>query len=492
MLNGMASTAATPAWVNLPPGTLLGVDLRDGIGVDRGSAVGESLLVLILMVPAFFRMLAPSSTEIGMSAEILGVYIPWVDFLYIPILFVCLLRLSHLKSLGLWAAAAGIWSVVSGLTAANELSAGMLMAIHDTYLPFFLVPACQLNRVRAKILVVPLLLVLGYMFTQILLYSFGLMSYETVIGRSLIWDGPMRIRTTMGPPTGTAMLLVLIWATLWSLTGQRQRWIRWVSSTLFLSSVALLFTRGAILVVLLAAVIYVVRNFAQYASVLRRLTHPKVIIAVLVLPLSLYAIYRTFGGASQLVSRVLAVQMVWQYRLMAGGLDSGLPQDGRLERWRQYRARYGDAYVTGHGANTLDQRQRHLNSGEGVSLADYCHNAYLTVLYESGVPGLLIFLGMLYRWCHRSWSRLQGFGGCLLLAYLIVGMNLESCVLSVEFTTMTAILMCVLGSGRRTQLAVVCGFDSGSPLAAMRTGGPAPGGDGCVAGPMPAAREVHR
>jgi hypothetical protein len=303
----------------------------------------------------------------------------------------------------------------------------------DTYYPILLLVLVNLTPRTGQGLKLPLLFVLSYMAVQIVLYSTGVLIWHVPIGDKEPGDTILRIHTTMGPATGSALTIAVIFTLYWALSSRHDRVGRSMALVCTLVSLVALRSRGALLTFLLAATLHYFANFPSLGKQLARFMTPLrlvPIIATVMLTLFYFTPYlESVGRRFAFMTRE----------------DSAIKTGGRTHNWHNALVRHGGAGYLGGGVGTTDGRGR--GDPLGLDPSASAHNAYLVVWLESGILGLILFVGMLLYWVLREVRRSRTkFEFWFIVAYITIAFNVESCVLCLEYMVLLMSLISVVSN----------------------------------------------
>lgn len=426
---------ATPLRL-LNPSSLDSREPRRPTTIPPANKQGTAAAALFFL-PLVFRWVLPVSTELTLSFYLYGVSFPIVDFVYLLLPFISWRAYgTRVQFLLGWGLALLLWSIGISAWRDSQFDFSCLVAALDSYFPIILIVLVRLTPSNGKVLKIPLLAVLIYMSVQIVLYASGILTWDAAIGQRIEGTTMLRIYTTMGAATGSALTVAMILALYWALSTSRDRLGRSIAATCALVSMILLLSRGPLLLV---AVAVILRALADPASLgrwfIRFCTAPRLAAVVLVVLAALVSL--TYVGTG------LAGRFESLYTD-----DADIRTGGRLGFWQRAFDAHGDAGYLGRGVNNIDPRGR-LNLNRSFEWNAVSHNAYLMVWYETGAIGLALFTGMLLHWILREIRRLRKqFSFWFVVAYVTVGLMTESCVLSLEYMVLALSIMSVLSNTR--------------------------------------------
>jgi len=390
---------------------------------------------VLLFLPVVFRWVLPVSIENSLSFYPGGVAVPVVDFVYVFLPFMYWRAYGNrMRFLLGWGLALLLWSIAISALRDPWFDFSCLVAALDSYFPIILVVLVHLTPSSGKVLKIPLVGILIYMCVEIVLYASGVLTRDVPIGQVMERTTMLRIYTTMGAPPGSGLTIAMIFALYWELSNSRDQLGRSIAVICALVSLALLLSRGAMIIV---AVAVALRTLANPASLRRWFTQfwtlrglVATVVVVLAVTVSLFCVGRELAARFE-------------------SLATGDPSvSGRSDHWQRSFQVHSDPAYLGKGVNNIDPRGR-VNSYRFLDWSAASHNAYLMVWYETGGIGLALFVGMLLHWILREIRRLRNaFGFWLMVAYVTVGFITESCVLSLEYMVLALSLMSVLSNTR--------------------------------------------
>jgi O-antigen ligase len=333
-----------------------------------------------------------------------------------------------------WGGAILAWGIAISLLRDPYFSFSNFLSALDSYLPLFLVGLVNLAPSSGKVLRLPLLGVLVYMCVQIALFASGLLTWQVPVGQVVEGTTMLRIFTTMGAATGSALTVVMIFTLYWELSDSRTRVGRWIAVICALGSVLMLFSRGAITILIVTLVLLMLSQPSLLRKLAQRIFRPAYFVALMFVMI----------GLAYLLS-IVGTGLIRRFELLTVG-DLNMRTGLRTDRWQRAADTHGDAGYFGKGIGNVDPRTR-LTLTKYLQWDACSHNGYLMIWYETGLPGLSLFVGMLLYWILRESNRSRGsFGFWFVIVYVSIGFLLESCVLSMEYMILMLSIMSVVSN----------------------------------------------
>lgn len=252
----------------------------------------------------------------------------------------------------------------------NDLLIQLLdnQALVYSLLLFFLYPMNSDMVERTKYIVIPTAILLS---VEIILYSLGILQYSVDLGTEES-VGVLRISTTVGAATGTAVIMVMLGVMLLYYTDVKLKY-RLVLVTLVTIAIFFLQSRGSVLVWGLYIMYYLYTNYIRYSSL-------KIKVRVLLLCMLSFLILNKIGVFEPIIER--------QRTLLENDMvDTG--RDHLKDKTFNVISK-SSGFGVGIGQTNYDKSLYLV----GVSRSDSIgvHNHYLCVLAELGIIGLLILL----------------------------------------------------------------------------------------------------
>lgn len=226
----------------------------------------------LLVIPIILRWLLPVSIEDRLNANIFGVYFFLPDLLYLIYILTYKGKPTLYKNrkiafmfLGLTFAFV-LFQMLFSEGDSNYKFNLIINSFSFIYIPFIYIN-WPLNRDGLEKIKITLLVSLLILCGEVLLYSLGILAYTTADGDDLtagLYDtgGIMRISTTVGAATGTAIIILMLGCII---TGYYQMGKVKLYSLFILITVTLLFTvsRGSLLIWLLYIGIYAFKKLSD-------------------------------------------------------------------------------------------------------------------------------------------------------------------------------------------------------------------------------------
>ncbi|GAB7257507.1 O-antigen ligase family protein [Polaribacter sp. OB-PA-B3] len=383
------------------------------------NTLANKLHVYFLIAPIYLRLIAPESLEIKLTTNIFGYsfFLPEICFFLLP--FVAPLKINALNKnfklilLTLLGVFLGYLSAVNG--GSSEVTNNFLAGtdFYGTLLVFLFFP---LNKGNVKYLLKPTFLLVTIISLEIILYSFGILSYEKELSGH-DFGGISRISTTIAAATGTAVAYFLMSIILYTVMPIKLKKI-FILIAVVVCSITL--TRS----VMIVNVILLVFVFKRDKSV--KLNKNKKFfrfLGIIILLIGLTFSFNKIGIIDSIASRNDSLEY--------GNVDVS---NGRFRRWEASIAFFNESPILGTGANlvTMHKRARYAKV-ESKNLFSP-HNAFILVLMERGIIGICIFLLIIYLLVKPIRIKKNSVQKIALLLSITILMNTEIVILFSEFT----------------------------------------------------------
>ncbi|MCM1139814.1 MAG: O-antigen ligase family protein [Muribaculum sp.] len=263
-----------------------------------------------------------------------------------------------------------------------------------------------------------MLFALVFLVLEVLLYSLGILHYTTAAHTALQgqdYGGVMRISTTVGAATGTAVIIGLLGAIC--LTAYRWATMRQQIIIIILTSFGVFFTmsRGTSL----CWASFVLYFF--YTNYFRNYTFSKRVKSILILAAGLAAFYYV-GGFNPILNR---------YEHMKASEDATA---GRGSKFEKSMRMIDESAPWGYGIGQV-MPEKSIEKDFRTPHHFAPHNAYTLVWIELGWPGLVMFLLLIIALFSASDYRKPLF--VYLILYFAINANTESVILDSEFAALS-------------------------------------------------------
>ncbi|QXP66970.1 O-antigen ligase [Polaribacter sp. AHE13PA] len=381
--------------------------------------LSSRLHVYFLIAPIYLRLIAPEGLEFSLTTNILGYsfFLPEICFFLLP--FVAPLSLKTLSKnyylilltfLGIFL---GYLSAVNGgsYQVVNNFLAGT--DFYSTLLVFLFFP---LKKENVKFLLKPTLVLATIIGLQIILYSFGFLSYEKDLSTNDGFSGISRISTTIAASTGTAVAFFLMNIILYTVIPDKLK-KAFILIAVIVGSITL--TRS----VMIANIILLFFIFKRDKRV--KLNKNKKVfrfLGIIVLLIGLIFSLNKIGILDSITSR--------NDSLESGNIDVS---NGRFSRWESSFVFFNEYPILGTGANfvTMHKRARYAKVDSKNLFSP--HNAFVLVLMERGVVGIVVFILIMYLLIRPIKRKDNSVLKITLLLSAVIFMNTEIVILFSEF-----------------------------------------------------------
>lgn len=380
----------------------------------------------LLVLPIVLRWLLPVGIEYSLYINFDGVYFFLLDLLYIPYLIYYRSPRGLIRHRGLLVfllAALYLLSLLLLLVSDADLTYKLNLCVNNfsfLLIPFIYVirPIGQEGFEKIKYTLTFALIVLCF---EVILYSTGILVYTTTTGEDLtdgLYDtgGIMRISTTIGAATGSAIIIMILGCIV---TG----YYKFRKATLYiliiLVSVTLLFTisRGSILVWILYLSFYFLKH-------LRRVSFSRKLLYCIVI------------GAALVVFDDLGFFEPLKNRMEANKGDQSTGRDDLNDKALNL-IESSDFLGVGIGHVYPEKIiQFHLDVPNFVGM----HNTYLTYLAEIGFVGLMLLI-VFYIALLSQLHVMNNSLSVVLFCILLVNFNTEAVFVDQEFISIFYLLI---------------------------------------------------
>ena len=343
--------------------------------------IKDKLLPCLLVIPFASQWILPDGMESKLYVNILGlpiyifnlcyivyiwkyggVNIPRVNYknnniyVYIKILLFCFILYEMLVA----------WTADQIGFIYKLLGNNMMVFAAIVY---FLCPTNSATLDKTKYVIIPTAIIIAL---EVILFGLGILHYELDLGDQE-FGGIIRINTTVGAATGTAVTLIfcgVLVASFYDLSS----WLKWTLIGLITVSIFFTISRGSILVwcAFLCYIMY--KEYFINVGLTKKIKYILLAVASILL-LGHYGVF----------DPVIERQDVLSY---SGDIDTGR---GELKN-KAISALENSEYIgIGWGETMCDKGLRDIKMNQPIGV----HSYYYCLLAEVGVPGLLIFVFLL-------------------------------------------------------------------------------------------------
>lgn len=408
------------------------------------SGLKKYFIPACLILPMISHWILPWGIEFKLYLHIFGAYLYLPDFLYIiyllsfvknkraprlqlnrslSIIFICFAIIIYTYTTNLLK---GIGN--TGWLIINNLSIVWLTLI------FILFPLDKRQIEATKPLMLAALLIL---VVQVILYSLGILNYTTTDNHTLKgqdFGGIMRISTTIGAATGTAIVIGLLGAICVTVYSWTQKWL---IALFVLTSLGVFFTmsRGTSLIWGCFCIYYF------YIYKLRHLGFTKKIKSILLITFAV-GIFYGLGGFDPIINRT-------QHMEKSGDFSAGRENKSRISN-----RMIDESAPWGYGlGQVLPEKACEIDKLAPYHYAP--HNMYYLICIELGWPGLLLFVLLFITLITGMYLKLPL--SIYIIMVLLVNGNTETVLLDSEFSALLlfAIMSCTKYNERRLKLSAV-------------------------------------
>ena len=404
---------------------LLMLNLKE-YSMDRLQTLFSKLHLYLLIIPIYSRLILPEVLELSLTRNIFGysLFLPEICFFLLPFvarlranIFIKNIKLILLTLFGLFL---GYLSAING---GSRQVMNNFLAGTDFYASLLVFLFFPLNKENAKYLLKPTLLLVTIISLEIVLYSFGFLSYEKDLSGEHDFSGISRISTTIGSATGTAVAYFLMSVILYNFISEKYKKI-FIIITALVGSITL--TRS----ILLANIILLFFVFIQKKEV-KNNKKQKIyktlgaLVLFLIIPIALNKI----GILDSISSRNESLEY--------GNRDVS---NGRFDRWISGLEFFEESPILGIGANsvTMHKRARYMDVDSKDLFSP--HNTFVLILMERGIVGFFVFLVILFQLIRPIRIRGTSIIKLTILIAVFISMNTEIVYVFIEFSGLLFIL----------------------------------------------------
>ena len=390
------------------------------------NSLANKLHVYFLIIPIYVRLILPEGLELRLTTNILGYsfFLPEICFFLLP--FVAPLSIKTLSknfSLIILTLLGVFFGYLSAVNGGSNQVINNFLAGTDFYVTLLIFLLFPFRKEQLKFLLIPTVVLVVIIGLQIVLYSFGFLSYEKELTSNDGFSGISRISTTISAATGTAVAYFLMSIILYSLISEKFKKI-FILISVIVGSITL--TRS----VMIANAILLFFVFKRDKSI--RLNKNKKFfrfLGILVLLVGLLFSLNKIGILDSVTSR--------NDSLESGNLDVS---NGRFSRWESSFVFFNEYPILGSGANfvTMHKRARYAKVDSKNLFSP--HNAFVLVLMERGIIGISLFILIMYLLLRPIRIKKNGVQKIALLLCVAILMNTEIVILFSEFAGLFFIL----------------------------------------------------
>lgn len=276
-------------------------------------------------------------------------------------------------------------------------------------------PLTSKNIINTKYL---LIFTLFFLCGEILLYATGILTYKSVstnvVLSGQIYDGGiMRISTTIGAATGTAVILV--WLSAFCISYFELNKYKKLAIIL-VSTISIFYTvsRGAIIVWVLFLLVFFYKNYLQYNSLIKKLYFLIIFISIIT-SLSYYSVFDPIIDRNKQLENSSS---------LVTGREKHLDKSLKIIK---------ESHYLGAGAAMMFP-EKSIQKVVVAQKKEASHNVYLIVAGETGLLGLFFFISIfiiMYINIREEHLLIK----ILVLLSMIVNFNTEGVILMSEFST---------------------------------------------------------
>lgn len=386
------------------------------------------LHLYFLIVPVYLRLVLPETIEISLTIDFFGYGLFLPEFLYLLLPFFALRKKSILTSSKIKM----IFLILIGMLLAymSSLNGGTITAVNnffagsDFYIMLFFFTVFPIGHKEIKYLFAPTLVVFTIISLEVILYSFGFLTYTTALSGVEGFSDISRISTTIGAATGTAIAYFMLTAMLYYLAPVKYKKIIFIIS-FFVSFVTL--TRSVMIAQVIMAFFVFKENITKNkTSKVVRFLRFFILLSILI-----FGVFK-MGVVDSILSRNSALEY--------GGRDVS---NGRFERWDKANDYIKEYPILGSGANFVTEHKRARYSDVTCKNLFSPHNTFILVLMETGIIGLIIFVICIKKLIQPINLKQLTILKLMLLLTVFIFMNTEIVFLFMEFTGLF-LIMCNL------------------------------------------------
>lgn len=418
----MTSSRATWQTEGAGPATLLPQE-SDTVCASPQVVFRDYIWVSLLIAPAALRLLLPISWEVRLSISVLGVplFLPELAWGLAPLFYRRYTNRSVFlptNFLLLWFASICLLLSFPSILAVREAPANVaFVALLEVFGLFAYLCLFPPQRWHESGLRWSLLMIVGLLVAQIVLFSLGIATYRVEV-TAHEYGGVGRLHSTVGAATGTGHILFLlaVWCGALLLKGCRFVLFALMAGGV-LVAIILLQSRGPVLMVFMLASTLLLR--VLFTRLVAFSTKTKLVLTGLLVAGLVLAVAILTGAFQAFLERLNTLD------------DRG---DGRLEVWSIALSVFADNPWSGVGPGAYFGRKRFILT-DFLSNYPSPHNYYLLLLVEFGLVAAAAFTLVLWWSVLRAVRRYPvSIASHALLAILLVGLNVEVVYIDPEFS----------------------------------------------------------
>ncbi|MDN3619151.1 O-antigen ligase family protein [Polaribacter undariae] len=313
---------------------------------------------------------------------------------------------------------------LSAINGGSEQVMNNFLAGTDFYATLLVFLFFPLKKENIKFLLKPTVFLISIISLEIILYSFGFLSYEKDLDGNANYSGFSRISTTIGAATGTAVAYFFMTLILFCLIPKKIKKIFLLSAFIVMG---ITLTRSVIIANIILAFFIFKRDKNIWLSKEKKFLRYIGIIAVLV---GLAVTVNKLGIVDNLFTRSTGLEV-----------SNSDISNGRFDRWESTFKVVKEFPVLGTGANYITKHKRSRYTKVDSKNLFSPHNTFLLILMERGIVGFFIFLFIIIQLVRFiSWKKNRGILKIGLILSLIIFMNTEIVILFSESTGLFLIL----------------------------------------------------
>lgn len=373
----------------------------------------KCIIDLLVMLPAIGMALAPFSLEERLNIDFLGYKLFSLMPIGIIAAILCFIRNKRRES-NLWLLLLAVWGLFS--TIVNDLDN---LWVHYFIGIEFIVGylfASQMRYTEEVIMIIKIisLTLFVLILIQLLSFSLGLGYFSSGQTELESLEGMLRAGSTIGGPTQTGVILVLLVGLIVTLTSNNL--LNYLYLTAGLAASLMTGTRSAMIVIIVMILIYALRETRRNLFLIA--------IGVSLLMIYAYPIVKEMIEAREELSKMQGIDLT----------------SGRTDRWDEafiLMKKNSLGYVFGMGGGTVP-----INSFQNLQFLSSPHNAFIGLLFQFGIPGFILFIGFLWKKLKVLYRKLS-LGSVALIGSVLVCWNTEVITLSFMYSFFFWILLFV-------------------------------------------------
>lgn len=377
----------------------------------------DKLSIYLFIIPMLTRWVLPSSIELQLVTHLFEIplYIP--DICYIIFVIIAKSNITHYRANIIKILLLQFLFIIFSI--ADNYSSFSLQAIlgNQPFIFYFLlISIFPFKRKQILYIKWPIIIVFAFICFQIILGSFGIVNYLESERHS--YAGIVRVSTTIGGSTGSAIIILLLGAVIYSFYTKGR--FSYFFMLIWIATIILTISRGSAIVILCFTIITIYKYLIKTKSTWKK-------ISLLFVIVSGFTLLYSFGVFNPITERSLMLE------------DDGNITTGRDTRLEDGLKIFSENPLWGVGSGNVfpskDFRSFNVKSTHPLAT----HNYFVTILAEQGFIGLSATIIVMLLFIVKMNIKRHTIPLIIILCTFI-SMNTESIFVDSEFISIYAFL----------------------------------------------------